>query len=271
MMKRLILLALATLSLGTHAQAPVTDTIVGRCSRFYYDAWYDECPSFQTHDYSFATGYLRGCDLYAPCTRMTVQEFYTPEPLTLYGLAAMVVDPRTLDRYSESGWLPDSITERLPEQLALFQAGAPNPLSSYYFPPALTLIDTVRWDTAAPKLLMLPLNMYAVAGDSTDYATCLLYEVRFPEPVTVDSFFYIGGTFFSSGRADESFEHLPTVYQFLYEDPNIDRCLFCQPHRRILNNNNYDGYGRFLGDWIIQNDKYLMGHTSGPFLPVVAP
>lgn len=261
------------LAYGAGAQGQRADTIVGRCERYYYETWYDECASYQTPDYSF---YLRNnysCFLAEPgnkCRTMIAKEYYTPEPLTIYGLAAMVkLDVRHDSMYINR--LTDSIQARASEVLVLFQASRNyNQMSSYYYPPILTPIDSVRWDTASAKVMMLPRNMYAVAGDSGGYEQCLVYEARFERPVTVDSFFYIGGTFRSNTMEGEEYvySYLPTVYQTFVEDADVDGCLYCQPQRRLFRNDVYIG-GRFMGEWLIQNDKYGMGYTAGPFFPVI--
>ena len=46
-MKRIAILIFAAIAMEATAQLlPPTDTIVGRCDRYYFSEWYDECELF---------------------------------------------------------------------------------------------------------------------------------------------------------------------------------------------------------------------------------
>ena len=55
----------------------------------------------------------------------------------------------------------------------------------------MTVVDSARWDTAAPKILKLPRGVdTATAG----FYCCLAYEAFFKDKVMMDSSFYMGAT-----------------------------------------------------------------------------
>lgn len=259
------------LPLAAQGQTVLVDTVESRCSRYYYSEWYDQCDHYiHPPDYLFGvpeTFSLETPGGYGDDGRWGLYTSdYTVRPLEILGVAVMVslndmprLTPTGDGNYSVN--YLDSV--RLPEYVALYQMSDKDSGEVY-------LIDSVRWDTVAARVMMLPRNMYAVAGDSGGYEQCLVYEARFERPVTVDSFFYIGGTFRSNTMEGEEYvySYVPTVYQTFVEDADVDGCLYCQPQRRLFRNDVYIG-GRFMGEWLIQNDKYGMGYTAGPFFPVI--
>ena len=177
-MKRIILATLLLISFQQYATAQtdsvIHDTITHRYERFYYYSWYDTCPFFlDSHMVLYPTLNIKPIG----------NKFYTPQPIAVKGLAAMVMREEDLPPVSHYRYSPDH--GHLPEYLSLWQD------SSYY---ALLAGDSIRVDTVIPRVMRIPLS----GRDSSLNALCLLYEVFFDKPVTVDSFFYVGGSGYSN-------------------------------------------------------------------------
>ena len=152
----------------------IHDTITHRYERFYYYSWYDTCPFFlDSHMILYPTLNIKPIG----------NKFYTPQPIAVKGLAAMVMREEDLPPVSYYRYSPDH--GHLPEYLSLWQD------SSYY---ALLAGDSLRVDTVIPRVMRIPLS----GRNSSRYALCHLYEVFFDKPVIVDSFFYVGGSGYSN-------------------------------------------------------------------------
>ena len=155
------------------------DTIPGRYKDFYYPEWYDECPTFCTENARFKPNYWQiGYGTF-------LRENYTPRPLSLKGVAVMAVPEEWNPNH------PPADTVRMPQYVFVYQWDPSQPDSLLY-------VDSARWDTLTPKVMMLPTICDSVTqADTQNFPQryyCYVYECRFSKPVTVDSFFYIGGT-----------------------------------------------------------------------------
>ena len=162
------------------------DTIYGRSPDYYYMDWYDECPEF----YQLP-------DINIPCQMTCFHRFNygddlsfegrlynTPHRLYVKGLSAMVsIDliQECIDQCWEGG---DSVV--LPEYMYLFRHEEGND--------TLILLDSVRWDTLAPKIMKLPKNNDTSLG----YHYCYAYEAMFEKPIVIDGDFFIAGSCYSN-------------------------------------------------------------------------
>ena len=173
MKKQLIFIILSTAVLMSAAQT--YDTIYNRAPNGYYHRWYDTCdnshrlPEFINFNYD-----------YYDSTSITVRSSYTPQPMLVTGGIVMVsrIWQNSIDRWY--------FGREKPEYVMLYQY---NPLRR-----TMVLLDSVRWDTAAPKILLLPDCVDTWEEPYDTGATCFAYEVRFKHPVMVDSTFYMGVT-----------------------------------------------------------------------------
>ena len=271
---------IASLLLLAALPSMAQNTVIGRSDRYYYDFWYDECPSFQTHHTYMTFRYVAG-SLDMPedtSTYIIAQEHYTPAPLTIKGLATMIaIDPSESPRIALNGFFTDSTRTlpKAPEYMTLFQSGPPIPgVPEYYFPHQLTPLATVRWDTVTPRLMLLPRNSYATSVDDTaQFLRCYLYEAMLPTPITVDSTFYIMGTMNSNtmsdhpneeGRLITTYNNYPTVYAFIFEWFEVV-CKRCRTKMRLFRNSNFFP----ISEWVLMYDNYEESISAGPFLPVV--
>lgn len=179
------------------------DTVYGRSSELYYSEWYDTCayffetPPYSRNYYCLYTRTLsEESDTFQYYNYLVVPD-YVSRPLKVRGLAVM----HTMNYHM--CWAIRTLchdTSRLPEYLYLYQKVGDQ----------LEKLKEVRWDTARPQIMKLPRN-HDTATWGFEY--CYLYRVNFDTAITVDSVFYIGGTFFNNLMPDYyAFEHLPTFY-----------------------------------------------------------
>lgn len=171
MKKNLIFIIMCTVVLMSAAQT--YDTIYNRASNGYYYRWYDTCNNSRLPVLiNFNLGYYDSASI-------TVRSSYTPQPMLITGGIVMV--SRT--EFNPDRWI---FEREKPEYVMLYQYNSRLQ--------TMVLLDSARWDTAAPKVLMLPncVDVYTEPHDTG--ATCFAYEVRFKHPVMVDSTFYMGAT-----------------------------------------------------------------------------
>lgn len=230
------------------------DTIVGRCERYLYPEWYDECPSYQQDTNGFM-GMLFNAHghhwafIGETNPRFVAKEYHVSGPIQVEGLVAMVALRDTLsENYPRSAGVPLCFSqERAPEMMILCQGGARRPLPAGILSESHLMLplDSVRWDTATPYLMQLPLSVNADPDDTLQSVWCYAYEAYFPQPVTVDSVFYVLGTFRSSST--EVYDHpvygptyvytnYPTAYVAVV-DHRSEYCARCTTDAVI-----YDGY-----------------------------
>lgn len=216
-MKKFMLLmaVLTTTAMGVVGQVP--DTVYQRGENYFYMEWYDELDEFNRYDSVYthmfclekAGNYYSSYD---PAIRYVGKSYYTDSPIRVKGLACMVAkDSVSRCRYPYE--IYDSL-ERLPEYMYLFELN--KALSLYPIEDTtvhLKLLDSVRWDTATPKVFKLK----RFIDTSYGYMYCWLYEAMFDEPLTLDGNFLIVGTYRSNaltGAPDwpHHFQCVPTNY-----------------------------------------------------------
>ncbi len=188
-MKKNLLLAFMITAAGC-VSAQSGDIIWGRCAAYLYPVWYDECYYYST-DGGYILGevprYFYTMEHGNPVGSLMAVKQSVPEPVAIEGVAVMV---STLPQR----W-PSMTTERNNEYAILFGVDS-NGL------PGDTLA-IARWDTVAPRVMLLPQNIRAEqAGDTTGcMRDFLVYEARFPQSVLVDTQFFIAATFNSNERS----------------------------------------------------------------------
>ena len=227
------------------------DTLVGQAENYYYPEWYGDCPSFTNPSwlYSYNNFHLKG---YAPhdTTLLLMKEQYTPRPIAVRGLAAMIIRSESdLDNYVGYAWYTFHRDE---EYLLLYQKDASSPQG-------MVLLDSVEWHVGDARLLMLPRNVA-----DTSYFYTLLVEALFDEPVLVDSVFYIAGTLRNDAPMDSistGFRNMPTIYTYLNENPQYI-CDTCKAAYRLFScrHGAEDSVVEALGEGLI---------TSGPFFAIL--
>ena len=179
-MKRFFLATVLLLALQQNAAAQtdsvIHDTISHRYERFYYSSWYDTCPLFTDSARGFITTHVYSC-----FDELIGTQTYTPHPIAVKGLAAMVVRDEDLTPISPAEWMYSPDHGHLPEYLSLWQdsSRSVHPVG-----------DSLRFDTLIPRIISIPLS----GVDTSRVASCLLYEIYFHKPVYVDSTFYVCGT-----------------------------------------------------------------------------
>ncbi len=191
-MKKFLLIMLAAMgTLPLSAQTP--DTIDSRYDSCYYTRWYDTCRSYLNGQQAK----LRGFEF----VDLAAIPHYTDSPIQVKGGVAMVVRPVDFERilfkpYSTLGY------PRLPEYIILYQYDEGTD--------SMIVLDSVRWDTLAPKIMKIPLSI-----NMDTFAYCYAYEAYFDKPVTVDSTFYIAITYNSNDFVSGEiliYTHIPTFY-----------------------------------------------------------
>ena len=186
MRKTILFTALVLAVMMSSAQ---NDTMYDRYERYYYTKWYDECPQY--YDTAYTLFHLWP----QVCNHIEIKEDYTPAPLKIKGLVAFVVKNPSNEHYIYD--------YRLPEYLYLYQKVGDS----------LRMVDSVRWDTAAPKTMFWHLNAF-----SNTTTECYAYEAYFTKPYTVDSVFAIGGSVYSNlfYYWEETDDYLDFIYRHTY-------------------------------------------------------
>lgn len=268
-MKRIILavMAMALPILHTAAQ---TDTITGRCDRYFYNEWYDECYLYEkacSNDWPYVI-VKRGLPLHHDTlnNRVLLSEQRIANRMAIKGVAVMTAEIDTNSDINTS--VPDTLTHKIPEYIKIYQGNGEMqvPVTTTLLPHLTTLLDSVRWDTAATKVMRLPRCSHTDPADSSSWMTCLVCEVYFDQPVVVDSLYYIGGTVRNNFHMfQQPYEHIPTLYAYVYEIVPSDFCELCiQANRLYCGTEPFDEMPWYL--W------YNFGAGSanfGPFLPIV--
>ncbi|MBQ8704251.1 MAG: hypothetical protein IJ524_07750 [Bacteroidales bacterium] len=239
-MRKILSLLLLVLPLSAAFAQPAYsnhDTVTGTPSHYYVPFWYTNCPSFRADSVNFFDSELTNVNylFWGDSLRLnhvTLREFNTNTPMEIFGIVALVdITPHfpspmanpTAGRAPEYLKLlqgTDSITD------GYFDSDSTQPIPPSMLPLHMTMLDSLRWDTVTPHILRLPKKHNAV--DDTDFFYCYAYECWFPQPVTVDSVFYVLGTYRSncvplSGRLS----NYPTSYFYIGEDfdINCDKCI----------------------------------------------
>lgn len=278
-MKKIAILIFAAIAMDATAQfLPPTDTIVGRCDRYYFSEWYDECEQFGEYCdiyYELRKILHSSPDMTNPSVLANAHRAY--DRMAVKGVAVMVA--KDLNNSQMWAELPDNYT-RQPEWIVMMQGNGRIDTSivpevwQHLFPLHMEAVDSIRWDTAAPLLWRLPLCIDSLSSDTTGWMECLVYEAYFPEPVMVDTLFYLLGTYRNSTRITinpdspdcciEVYTNYPTAYSLVREyqpDPS-ERCRLCKQNMHV-----YSGtYPVREGLW------HQMDYQTtyyGPFLPIV--
>ncbi len=284
-MKKQLLFALftfITLRMSVFAQLPGEiadlDTLSGRVGRYYYSDWYDQCDLYRTDSNCFTLNTYSGSLNYDGASSnhyILAKEQRIPTRMMVKGVVALVaIDPTT--DYNVSMHMPPVTNTRAEEYLYIFQADTA--ISGYPcpdYPPHMTLVNSIRWDTLTPHVLKLPQKSRT---DNQDFLYCYAYEGYFQTPMILDTVFYIMGTYRSnwcdsmntyfSGR----YHYYPTVYTAV-TDGNAGECLHCPKGLNIysgIDPNVVDILGYSYDDFmhtLMNNDFDRM--TTGPFLPIV--
>ena len=178
------------------------DTIFGRSPDYYYMDWYDECERFYlpygAHIDRVCLIEMGSYDYVSYVGRYQ----HTNRPLLVKGLSAMVsIDYESYCNSRISGLAMGE--DKLPEYMYLYQHDTVED--------TLILLDSLRWDTVAPKIMMLPRNSDTSAG----YLYCWSYEVMFKESMVINGSFFIAGSGYSNQFRWSNplgFYHKPTMY-----------------------------------------------------------
>ena len=202
----LALSVLPTLAFASQAMPSSSgDTIPAfpRYDGYYYTKWFDDCPNYRPDGvvdscfcflYQYHNFYGFGDARFAKWERANGR-------LKIKGLVAMLMhyNPPTVDTAE--------IVRKRPEYLKLYQMTGTHEAFPGMDAVDLTLVDSVRWDTATARVMELRRGW---AGEFTQY--CYLYEAYFKQPVYVDTDFYIYGTNNSNylGSGNDGMIH--TVY-----------------------------------------------------------
>ena len=263
-MKR-ILLAIAPVFMFVTVSAQ-TGIIDGRCERYYYSRWYDECPAY-IQDSTFIEQLVRDNNGWAEChffdlypddatnsSDTTIMRDYTPRKLAIKGLAAMVMR----SAYDVGlGTIYNISPDRLAEHLILYQGDTTAPGNR-------RCLDSVRWDTASPHIIRMPKCVRSMEeNDTSSFMYGLVYEAFFEKTLFVDSVFYIGGTFRSNDYSPYGaplYSNMPTVYllvRYVDIDPCVEKCDLASSCRHFWSEG---------ANW---TDSYEEGWALGPFFAIL--
>ena len=196
-MKKTILFIILLLVLLPAVMAQ-TDTIFNRCDRYHYTSWYDTIHAGRGDGYGFMLDYF-----WAPFNfNKYVKQEYTSEKLAVKGIAVYVM--RSAADFPEIiGDVGASDSVKLPEYASL----------SLMNDSELVFLDSVRWDTAQPKLVQL--RQTCTNLDSVAY--CHSYEGYFKGPIYVEDTFFVGCTcfcnqIFSSSHVAPHYGYPPSLF-----------------------------------------------------------
>ncbi|MCQ2298238.1 MAG: T9SS type A sorting domain-containing protein [Bacteroidales bacterium] len=151
-----------------------TDTLYNRVPNYYYSSWYDTCDCYYDSNNMWE---ILARPSYSPwhCGSILYKQTIS-EPMPITGIAVMVIRhwSDVYPRRPLNTWYACE-----PEYAMLWEPTDSLP----------HLLDSVRWDTAAPKLMILPLH-----GVLDTHSCCLIYEARFKDPIWVNTDFFISTT-----------------------------------------------------------------------------
>ena len=250
-MKKSVFLFLLVIAIGAQMSAQY-ETIWGRNPR-YYSEWYDTCPGYYhpwQHGGPFNDSIYQSGLAFVPIHQDVPNfkvgvSYHTSRPLSVKGLVALVnIDP---SGYSHAG------AERNPEFLYLYQ-----------YTSSLQFRDSVRWDTASPKIVRFP---KAIDTATLRYYESYAYEGMFTKgPVVVDSTFYIAGSFNSDTGNRAVNPIIPTEYTWFMWGLQE-----CQYSRKVI-----DYYPPYIGvpelgeHWVWRDHPGQMPWQGiGAYLPIV--
>lgn len=161
------------------------DTIPARYRGYHYTEWYDQCPAYNNG------GVIDSCSYEIYTLGRYVGEAYakyeyTDHPIKIKGLAAMVHNETRATNFPHPNPAMAENYLYLLERIDWVDTVHPDRLG--YF--RMRIIDSVRFDTVKPKIMVIE---QAYPGIPPSYA--FVYEAYFDKPITIDSIFYIHGSF----------------------------------------------------------------------------
>ena len=244
--------------------------------RYYTPEWYADCPAFLSDTNDF-TNVLKNIysvqDVGLPNVYHYANEYYVDGQVEIKGLMCLVcVDIYVPRPYSVGS--PD----RAPEWLTLVQGGAMLPGTGLVFPREMTIVDSLRWDTARPYVVRLP--RWSGATADSDFFLFYAYDVYFPTPVVLDSAFYVAGSLYSNlwqlvssddGQSTRQIINYPTSYGCIGADYShhpegmCDACLTTK--NRMFDAN--VGFLRTREEW--WETWYPHNHYFGQFRQLTGP
>jgi hypothetical protein len=189
-----IILSLILFLVSAQVCGQTYDTVYNRSDELYYSEWYDTALAFWDTNGPCCLNRNEPAG-YTP-TIYEAWSDYTSRPLQVRGLALMHTINWSSDCYPRTVHWPSG---RVPEYIALYQGAGDS----------LIWLASAQWDTATPQVLKLPKKQ-----DTSLYGFeyCYLYRVYFDKPITVDSVFYIAGSYYNNYFEDGTWTHEPTAY-----------------------------------------------------------
>ena len=252
-MKKYMLTAVMLLIAGVEVSAQVYDTIHRRSPNYYYTEWYDEDSLFYVPYpplYPGTSFEQPLCFYFVDPVGSLYQgiEHYTTRPLEVKGLSCMVsIDAVT--SCSQDRFFYINQYGSFPEHMYIYQRDAVTD--------SLVMLDSVRWDTVAPKILELPRNYDSSSG--SEY--CYVYEAMLEKPVTVNGRFFIASSNRNWTYPDNSI--FATIYRPFVQVGVSYRCSL--PHYHTLYKNWYTAHGQFDDNFLNNNRWY----HYGPYFAIV--
>lgn len=224
---------LLTLAAQAATAQPSADTVLSASRKYYTGAWFDQCHSYlqdslfmyyinRTDFQHDLCNVVRGRYVSLDSNQILLKQESPTRHVAVVGLTAMVVADPT-DVGLSHNYYNSLLPNRKAECLLLYRQDGANP-------DAAVLIDSVRWDTAAPHPLVMPRCTTALeTGDADGFMSCLGYDAYFSRPHILDGTFYIGGTSRSNRMVltdhGGEFENLPTLYYNVME--TVTWCISC--------------------------------------------
>lgn len=245
-MKKVLTIMFVAASWSVCAQSG--NTIWLRDSTYWYQYWYDECEAY-TQDVGWIIGEVPGVfsSAVVPSGKdyLLEERVVTEHPVLAEGVAVMVA-PSVPFSIGSLGSQYD--TEYV---LICHTDSRGRPVDT---------LASARWDTAAPRNMLLPQNRrIEVAGDTTYAVRMQVYEVRFDHPLLLDGDFSIIGTYNSNQRVQVNgswyFKYKQTAYHVVQGYTLCNDC--------------YSGIPLMYFDPVRDTFyRYGIERCHGPFLPI---
>lgn len=255
-MKRSIIIFLVAAMTAFSAAAQDGDTIRGRCERYFYPAWYDQCEFFDEPnpfvlggDSIISFNIWNGFDLFLPGDTLALR-VNVPRCMLIAGVAVMVNEGNAAVDYS-------SASDVKGNEYAMLMGDGEIPGD---------VLASARWDTAGRHAMVLSQDRRRfLAGGGYGDMAFTVYEAYFDSAVMVDSAFFMAGTFNSNRLVYEGFplrfEGAPTFYGMV-RSPYSYPCHNCIPKTWTFRYNT-----RFESQWLPLCPEC---DIAGPFIPIPA-
>ena len=225
MKTRIIIAIILAMAVQASTAQTNVDTVLSTSQRYYTGAWFDQCHSYLQDSifmyYINRTDFqyklckvFRGWYVSLDSNQILLKQENPTRHVAVVGLTAMVVADPT-DVGLSHNYYNSLSPNRKAEYLLLYGQDSANPGTAM-------LIDSVRWDTAAPRTLVMPRCATALeTGDADGFMSCLGYDAYFSRPHILNGTFYLGGTNRSNRTVwtdhGYEFENLPTLYYNVME------------------------------------------------------